>query len=77
MRGTDKSKLKNWVSFPLPEDCRDVCILFDRETAMEYVDKFGAIPLYGFGNHKEKWLPVEVFITYGGSLVPDQKHPEA
>lgn len=66
----DKEKIKNWVSFPLPEDCQDICILFDRETAMRYVEKFGATPLYGFENNKERWLPVEVFITYGGAGSP-------
>lgn len=73
----DKEKLKNWISLPLPKDCQDICILFDRETAMRYVEKFGATPIYGFESDKEEWLPAKVFIAYGGQADPDQKHREA
>lgn len=73
----DKEKIKDWVSFPIPEGCRDICILFDRETAMGYIDKFGATPFYGFESDKEEWLPVKVFIAYGGQAGPGQKHREA
>lgn len=37
------------------------------------VEEFGAIPLYGLDDRKETWLPVEIFITCGGSLSPKQR----
>lgn len=40
------------------------------------IEKFGARPLYGFDSKKEGWLPVEIFITYGGTLAPGQRCPE-
>ena len=69
---TDKNKICNWVSISIPKDCLNVCISFDRETAEAQIRDLGAKPLYGFDEKKETWLPVEVFITYGGVLAPDQ-----
>lgn len=71
-----EEKLEKWVSVTLPENCPNICISFKREIAEMQIDKFGASPLYGFDNKKEDWLPVEVFITYGGVLAPNQKHLE-
>lgn len=68
--------MENWVSINLPEGCPNICISFDRETAEKQVEKFGAKPLYGFEGKKETWLPTEIFVTYGGRLASDQKHPE-
>lgn len=65
----------NWISIALPDNCTNVCISFKREVAESHIKKFGAIPLYGF-DKEEEWLPVEVFITYGGSLAPIQKRQE-
>ena len=70
-------KKQNWVSVNLPENCQNICISFDEETARLQIEKFGAKPLYGLDGRKEDWLPVEVFITYGGILAPDQKCLEA
>ncbi len=70
-------KLENWISVNLPENCKNVCISFKREIADIQIKQFEAKPLYGFNNEKEDWLPVEVFITYGGVLAPNQKHLEA
>lgn len=71
------TSLDNWVSLNLPENCPNVCISFKREIAEMQIEKFGARPLYGFDEGKETWLPVEIFITYGGALAPDQRLPEA
>lgn len=70
------AKAKNWVSINLPENCPNICVSFEREIAEMQINKFGAKPLYGFGKEKEDWLPVEVFITYGGTLAPSQRRPE-
>lgn len=67
---------ENWISINLPESCPNICISFKREIAEMQVKDFGAKPLYGFGNQKEEWLPIEVFITYGGCLAPDQRRQE-
>ena len=72
-----KDKICNWISVNLPENCPNVCIAFKREIAEEQIRNFGAKPLYGFDDHKEDWLPIEVFITYGGSLAPDRRRLEA
>ena len=69
-------KFERWVSINLPENCPNVCISFKREIAQMQIKKFGAKPLYGFYGRKEEWLPIEIFITYGGSLAPDQRLPE-
>lgn len=68
-------KLENWVSVNLPENCPNICISFKREIAEIQIKKFGAKPLYGFDKKKEDWLPIEVFITYGGWLAPNQRCP--
>ncbi len=68
-------KFKHWVSVNLPENCSNICILFERETAEAQIKQFGAKPLYGFENQNEDWLPVKVFITCGGTLAPDQRRP--
>ena len=70
------AKIENWVSVNLPENCPNVCISFNREVAEKQIEKFGASPLYGFESEKEDWLPVKIFITYGGILAPDQRRPE-
>lgn len=70
------TRLENWISVNLPENCKNVCISFKREIADIQIKQFEAKPLYGFNNEKEDWLPVEVFITYGGVLAPNQKHLE-
>ncbi|MCI8892878.1 MAG: hypothetical protein HFH34_16410 [Eubacterium sp.] len=70
------TKIENWVSVNLPENCHNVCISFKREIADMQIKKFGARPLYGFDSKPEDWLPVKIFITYGGALAPDQKYPE-
>ena len=67
------TRLKNWISVNLPENCTNVCISFKREIADIQIKQFGAKPLYGFDNKKEGWLPVEVFITYGGVFISDRK----
>ncbi len=69
----DEGKICNWLSINLPENCPNVCISFNREIAETQIRDFGAKPLYGFEDKKEGWLPVEVFITYGGLLAPDQR----
>lgn len=69
-------EFENWISVSLPENCPNVCISFKREIADIQIKQFGARPLYGFNNEKENWLPIEVFITYGGDLAPNQKHLE-
>ena len=74
---TSDGKLENWISVNLPENCKNVCISFKCEIADIQIKQFKAKPLYGFNNEKEEWLPVEVFITYGGVLAPNQKHLEA
>ena len=66
-------KIENWVSVNLPENCQNVCILFSREVAEKQIERFGARPLYGFDSKNEDWLPVEIFITYGGTLAPSQR----
>ena len=66
---------ENWISINLPENCSNVCISFKKEIAEKQIKKFGASPLYGF-DEEENWLPVKVFITYGGSLAPNRKRPE-
>ena len=68
----DKEKMENWVSINLPEDCPNICISFDRETAQKQIKEFGAKPIYGFEGKKEAWIPTEIFITYGGCLVPER-----
>ena len=72
----DVAMFENWVSVNLPENCPNICISFKREIAEMQIKKFGAKPLYGFDKKKEDWLPIEVFITYGGWLAPEQRHPE-
>lgn len=69
-------KLKHFLSVNLPENCPNVCISFDKETAEMQIKKFGAKSLYGFDREKEEWLPVQVFITYGGILAPGQRRQE-
>lgn len=71
-----ENKSENWLSLNLPENCPNVCISFKREIAEMQMKKYGARPLYGFDSEKEDWLPVKVFITYGGTLAPDQRRPE-
>lgn len=73
---TDVATFENWVSVNLPENCPNICISFKREIAEIQIKKFGAKPLYGFDKKKEDWLPIEVFITYGGWLAPNQRRPE-
>lgn len=79
-QGGDKrwmnAKMENSVSINLPEGCPNVCISCKREIAEMQIKKFGARPLYGFDGVKEDWLPLEIFITYGGSLAPSQRRPE-
>lgn len=72
----DVAMFENWVSVNLLENCPNICISFKREIAEMQIKKFGAKPLYGFDKKKEDWLPVEVFITYGGSLAPNQRRLE-
>ncbi len=72
----DEGKICNWLSINLPENCPNVCISFKRELAEMQIKNFGARPLYGLDDRKENWLPIEVFITYGGSLAPDQRLQE-
>ncbi len=72
----DEDKYCNWLSVNLPENCPNICISFKRDIAEMQIKDFGARPLYGFENQKEGWLPVEVFITYGGWLAPDQRLQE-
>ncbi len=72
-----EKKLEHWVSVTLPENCPNVCLSFKREIAEMQIEQFGASPLYGFDSEKEDWLPIKVFITYGGWLAPDQRYPEA
>lgn len=74
-KNNETKNFENWISIPLPDNCTNVCISFNREVAESQIKKFGAIPLYGF-DKEEEWLPVEVFITYGGSLAPIQKCQE-
>lgn len=69
-------KTENWISINLPENCPNVCISFKREIADMQITDFGAKPLYGFENEKEDWLPAKIFITYGGTLAPDQRRLE-
>ncbi len=71
-----KKNSENWISITLPENCPNVCLSFKKEVAEMQIEKFGASPLYGFGNEKEDWLPEQIFITYGGSLAPKQRRPE-
>ncbi|MEY8518262.1 hypothetical protein AALC25_15440 [Lachnospiraceae bacterium 29-84] len=68
-----KSQDNNWLSINLPNNCLNVCISFKREIAEMQIDKFGAKSLYGFEDKKEEWLPVEIFITHGGLLAPEQR----
>ena len=68
--------LEKWISINLPENCPNVCVSFKREIAEMQIKQFEARPLYGFGNEKEEWLPIEIFITYGGTLAPNQKYLE-
>lgn len=70
------TKTENWISINLPENCPNVCISFKREIAEMQIKRFEAKPLYGFDNKKEDGLPVEIFITYGGTLAPSQRCPE-
>lgn len=70
------NKTNNWISINLPENCPNACISFKRDIAEMQIKDFGAKPLYGFDSKKEDWLPVEIFITYGGSLAPDQRRQE-
>ena len=70
------AKIGNWVSVNLPENCPNVCVSFKREVAQMQIENFGAKPLYGFDNEKEDWIPIEIFITYGGSIAPAQRLPE-
>lgn len=72
----DKDKFHNWLSINLPENCPNVCISFKQEVAEAQIKDFGAKPLYGFDDKKDEWLPIEVFITYGGLLAPDQRLQE-
>lgn len=72
----DEGKVCNWLSINLPENCPNVCISFKRELAEMQIKKFGARSLYGLDGRKGDWLPVEIFITYGGSLAPDQRLQE-
>ncbi len=71
-----EDKLERWISLTLPENCTNVCISFKREIAEMQIKKFGAKPLYGFDDREKAWLPMKIFITYGGSLAPDQRLPE-
>ena len=71
----ETNNLEHWLSIALPENCTNVCISFKREIAEIQLEKFGAIPLYGF-DKEEEWLPVKIFITYGGRLAPNQKCQE-
>ena len=68
-------KFKHFVSVNLPENCPNVCISFAKEVAEMQIKEFGAKPLYGF-DEIEDWLPVQVFITYGGILAPEQRRKE-
>lgn len=76
MNEVDRDKICNWLSVNLPENCPNICISFKRDVAEMQIKNFGAKPLYGFEKQKEEWLPVEVFITYGGLLAPDQRLQE-
>lgn len=67
---------ENWISVNLPENCPNICVSFKREIADIQIKQFGAKPLYGFESEKEDWLPIKVFITYGGILAPSQRRPE-
>lgn len=69
-------RIDNWISINLPQNCPNICISFKRENAEEQIKQFGAKPLYGFDKEKEDWLPMELFITYGGILAPDQRRQE-
>ena len=71
------TRLENWISVNLPENCKNVCNSFKLEIEDIQIKKNEAKHLYGFKNEKEDWLPVEVFITCGGVLAPNQKHLEA
>ncbi len=68
-----KDKFENWVSVNLPENCSNICISFKKEIAEMQIREFGAKPLYGIDGQTEEWLPIEVFITYGGRIAPDQR----
>ena len=68
-----KDKFENWVSVNSPDNCPNICISFKKEIAEMQIREFGAKPLYGLGGHIEEWLPIEVFITYGGRIAPDQR----
>ena len=68
-----KDKFENWVSVNLPDNCPNICISFKKEIAEMQIREFGAKPLYGLDGHREEWLPIEVFITYGGRIAPDQR----
>lgn len=72
-----EKKIENWVSINLPENCTNICVSFKREIAEIQIKQFGARPLYGLEDKKEEWLPVEVFITYGGTVAPNQRRREA
>ena len=66
------ARLKNWISVNLPENCPNVCISFEQEIAEMQIKQFGASPLYDF-DKEENWLPIRIFITYGGTLAPGQR----
>ncbi len=77
MRETEKeANREHWISINLPENCPNVCISFEKKIAEMQIREWGARPLYGFDGRKEDWLPLEIFITYGGWLAPDQRLQE-
>lgn len=76
IRASQMKEFENWISVNLPENCPNICVSFKREIAEIQIKQFGAKPLYGFESEKEDWLPIKVFITYGGILAPSQRRPE-
>ena len=73
----DEIKAKNWVAFPVPEGCRGIAVSFDREVAQMQVDEHGATPLFGLSesdDQTEAFLPIRIYVTDGGDLIPDRKY---
>ncbi len=73
---TKAQKTDNWIMVNLPDNCPSISISFKREIAEMQVERFGATPLYGLDGHRAEQLPVEIFITCGGILAPDQRRQE-
>lgn len=72
-----EDKRMNWVAFPVPEGCRGIAVSFDKDTALEQINRHGARPLFGFDEYDsrtEEQLPVSVYVTDGGDLIPDRKY---